>query len=297
MPEKKSPLFFAGTSHPELAGQIAKEMKLALGKIEIEKFPDGEIGVQLLENVQGRDVVVLQTIARHPNHYLMELLLIADALRRASARRIIAAIPYLGYARQDRKEGNGPIAAKVVASALERGGIDHLLTVDLHAEQIQGFFGIPVENLYARPLLLKRVADVGDVVVVTPDLGRVKLARAFAEDLKADFAVVDKRRVSAKQVEARALVGDVRGKDVLLVDDICSTGETLKMASLVCQKAGAKRIFAAVTHGLMMGSALESGAIDKMWITNTAPSPSAVKKPILETVSVAPLLAQAILAI
>lgn len=292
MTDRKSQALFAGTSHPELARQVARERKMSLGKIEIEKFPDGEIGVHLRENVQGRDVIVLQTIARHPNHYLMELLLIVDALRRGNAHSITAVIPYLGYGRQDR--GGGPIAAKLVANLLEKAGVSRLITVDLHAEQIAGFFDIRVENLYARTLLLKKLEKEKDLVVVTPDLGRVKLARAFAQSLDTPFAVVDKRRVSAKRVESRALLGDVQGKNVLLVDDIYSTGETLKMASLVCKKAGAKRIFAAVSHGLFTAKKSWKGsAIDKMWITNTVPHEGRLFGRV-ETVSVASLLASAI---
>ena len=297
MHNENSFLLFAGTSHPELAQQIADELGVQLGKVLIETFPDSEIGVQVLENVRGRDIFVLQTIARYPNLYLMELLILVDALKRASARSITAVIPYFGYARQDRKDkGRVPITAKLVADLLEKAGVTRGLTMDLHAEQIQGFFDIPVDNLYARPLLIEGVKKLGleNFVVVAPDLGSIKLARAFAGQMKADIAVVDKRRVSAEHVESNALIGEVKGKDVLLVDDMCTTGGTLKTAAEVCKKAGAKRIFAAVTHGLFVGPAFEESAIEKMLVSNTVPLGDDVDRSRLEIISVAPLFGRAI---
>ncbi len=290
-------MLFAGTSHRDLAQQIADGMGVQLGKILIETFPDGEIGVQILENVRGRDVFVLQTIARHPNLYLMELLIIVDALKRASARSIVAVIPYFGYARQDRKDkGRVPITAKLVANLLEKAGVTRVLTMDLHAEQIQGFFDIPVDNLYARPTLVEAAKKLGleSCIVVTPDIGSIKLARAFAEEMKVDLAIVDKRRVSAERVEMNALIGDVENHDVLLIDDMCSTGGTLKTASWVCKRAGAKRICAAVTHGLFVGQAFEESAIEEMLISNTIPLPGDFDRRRLQVVSVAPLFAKAI---
>jgi len=297
MHDENAWMLFAGTSHGELAEQIAKCLDVQLGKIRIETFPDGEIGVQILENVRGRDVFVLQTIARQPNLYLMEVLIIVDALKRASAHSINVVIPYFGYARQDRKDkGRVPITAKLVANLLEKAGATRVLTMDLHAEQIQGFFDIPVDNLFARPLLIEAVKalKLSSLVVVAPDVGSVKLARAFAESLKVEYAIVDKRRVNAKQVEGNALIGEVAGKDVVLVDDICSTGETLRTAALVCLKAGAKRIFAAVTHELLAGKAFEESAIEKMFVTNTVPLPQGISFKRIETVSVASLFAKAI---
>src|SRR5579872_587310 len=260
MQTENSFMLFAGTSHPELAQQIAADLGVQLGKVLIETFPDNEIGVQILENVRGRDVFVLQSIARHPNLYLMELLILVDALKRASARSIVAVIPYFGYARQDRKgKGRVPITAKLVADLLEKAGVTRVLTLDLHTEQIQGFFDIPVDNLYARPVLVEAVEKLGliNLVVVAPDVGSIKLARDFAEGLKVDFAIVDKRRVNAKQVEIDALIGEVTGKNVLLVDDMCTTGGTLKTAANVCKKAGAKSVIAAATHGLLVGKVFE----------------------------------------
>ena len=299
MTADRSIVLFAGTSHPELAQQIARELGIRLGKIRIETFPDEEIGIQILENVRGKDVFVLQTIARHPNLYLMELLIIVDALKRASARSITAVMPYFGYARQDRKDkGRVPITAKLVANMLEKAGVSRVLTMDLHAEQIQGFFDIPVDNLLARPLLVEAAKKEGwtKSVVVAPDIGSLRLARAFAKDLKVEYAIVDKRRVNAKRVEAKALTGDVQGQNVILVDDICSTGGTLKKASLVCKANGGKAIRAVVTHGIFIESAFEESAIEKMLVTNTVPLPKGIS-PKVKTVSVAPLFAKAIDAI
>src|SRR3989344_4456768 len=239
----QSSIIFAGSSHGELALKVAEHLNLRLGKLQIETFPDGEIGVQVLENVRGRDAFVLQSPAFKPNHFLMELLIIVDALKRASVNSITVVLPYFAYARQDRKDkGRMPITARLVADLLEKAGITRLLTVDLHTEQIQGFFNIPVDNLYARPLLVQalRRMNLKKSVVVSPDIGSSRMARKYAEDLKAGIAIVDKRRVNAKAVEVCAIVGDVKGKDVILVDDICSTGGTLRTAAEVCRKEGAK---------------------------------------------------------
>ena len=289
-------LLFAGSSHEELARKLAKCLKVELGQRTIEAFPDGEIGVQILENVRGKDVFVLQSIARHPNHYLMELLIMVDALKRASARSIVAVLPYYGYARQDRKDkGRVPITAKLVADLLEKAGVTRVLTMDLHAEQIQGFFDIPVDNLYARPLLVRAIGEMGlkDLVVVSPDVGRNRMARKFAEDLKVDLAIVDKRRVSATKVEAAALIGDVRGKNVVLVDDICSTANTLKMAARVCKQSGAKSVNAVVSHGLMVGE-WEKSDIDHIIMTDSVPPNDATKGKRMTSVSVADLFGKAI---
>jgi len=297
MPSDHAFLLFAGTSHREFAGQIADCLGVQLGRAHIETFPDGEIGVQILENVRGRDVFVLQTIARHPNFYLMELLIMIDALKRASARSINAVIPYFGYGRQDRKgKERVPITARLVADLLEKAGVTRVLTMDLHAEQIQGFFNVPVDNLYAMPVFAEECKRLGlkNAVVVSPDVGRIKLARAFAESMKVDLAIVDKRRVDATKVEADALIGEVKDRDVLLVDDMCSTGGTLKAASWVCKNAGARRVCAAITHGLMVGKAFEESAIELMLISNTIPLPSEMKSSRLEVVTVAPLFAKAI---
>jgi ribose-phosphate pyrophosphokinase len=290
-------LLFAGSSHEELALEMAQCLKTKLGKRSIEIFPDGEIGVQILENVRGKDVFLLQSIARRPNHYLSELLIMVDALKRASARSIVAVIPYYGYARQDRKEkGRVPITAKLVANLLEKAGVTRVLTMDLHAEQIQGFFDIPVDNLYARLLFVRAIRELGlkDLIVVSPDVGRNKMARNFAEDLKVDMAFVDKRRIDAEKVEANAVIGNVSGKNVLLVDDICSTGGTLAMSAKACKRMGAKSVMACVTHGLLVGKALEGSDIDRILITNSVPPNAAARQPKVHIVSIASLFGQAI---
>jgi len=293
-------LLFAGSSHPQLAQEIAGELGVDLGKASISTFPDGEIGIEILDNVRGRDVFVLQTIARRPNHYLMEMLIFIDALKRASARSINLVVPYFGYARQDRKDrGRQPITAKLVADLIQTAGAQRVITMDLHAQQIQGFFDIPVEHLFARSFLVEALKDEGDdCVVVAPDLGSIKLARAFAAELKAEFAIVDKRRVDAEHVEDEALIGRVDGKKVILIDDMISTGQTLKRSAAVCKHFGAKEIVAAATHGLLAKGAIRGSAIEKVWVTNTVPlSEDREGLEPLNVVSVAPLFSQAILSI
>lgn len=273
---------------------MARALHLELGKVLLETFPDGEIGAQILESVRGRDVFVVQSMARRPNHYLMEFLILVDALKRASARSIVAVVPYYPYARQDRKDkGRGPITAKLVADLFEKAGVTHMLTMDLHTEQIQGFFNIPVDNLYARPLLVRalKAKKLTSAVVVSPDIGSNRMARKFAEDLKMDLAIVDKRRLDSRKVEVNALIGDVSGKTVLLVDDICSTGTTLEMAAEVCRKRGAKEVIAVVSHDLFTGKRTLKG-IDQVITTDTVPPEKEGTH--AEVVSVAPLLAQAI---
>lgn len=295
MAKESSYMLFAGSSHGELAADVARALRIKLGKIQIEEFPDGEIGVQILENVRGKDVFVLQSPARRPNHYLMELLVMVDALKRASARSIVAVLPYYPYARQDRKDkGRVPITAKLVADLLEKAGVTRVLTMDLHTDQIQGFFNIPVDNLHARPLLVQEIQAMRlkGVAVVSPDVGSNRMARKFAEDLKADIAIVDKRRVSSKKVEVNALIGDVSGKHVVLVDDICSTGSTLATAAKVCKDEGAKAVYAAVTHGLFVGTRMPEG-IDRFISTDSVPQTEDLKKKV-RAVSIAAYVAEAI---
>lgn len=297
MKSKHSFMLFGGSSHPELLEQLSECLHVKPGKLLIESFPDGEIGVQILENVRGRDVFVLQSIAHRPNHYLMELLILVDAFRRASARSIVAVIPYYGYSRQDRKDkGRVPITAKLVANLLVTAGVTRVLTMDLHAEQIQGFFDIPVDNLYARPLLIKAAKKhIGkDCVVVAPDLGSIKLARNFATDLGADLATIDKRRITSKQVEMSALIGDVKDRDVLLVDDMCATGGTLKTASWVCKAAGAKKVIAAVTHLFHLGEAFKQSAVEHLLAGNTLSHQDGEWGKRVELVSIASLFGKAI---
>lgn len=297
MNQKKNFTLFSGRSHPALAREIAGFLKVDLGKVVIEDFPDGEIGVRINENVRGRDVVVIQSIARQPNFYLMELLIMIDALKRASAKTIVAVLPYYGYARQDRKDkGREPITAKLVADLLERVGVTCVLTMDLHTEQIQGFFDVPVDNLHARPALVQAVKEYGitDCVVVTPDIGSVKLAREFSAELHTDMAIINKRRLDAEQVEANALIGEVKGRDVLLVDDIYSTGGTIKKGAKVCKALGANRIFGAVTHGLMIGSETVDSSIERLFITNTLSHIEEYDQSNVQVVTVAPLFGLAI---
>ncbi|MBS0616169.1 MAG: ribose-phosphate pyrophosphokinase [Verrucomicrobia bacterium] len=287
----KDIVFLSGSSHKALGQEVAKHLKVSEGKIQIETFPDEEIGVHVLENVRGRDVFVLQTIARRPNHYLMELLITLDALKRASARSITVVLPYMGYSRQDRMEKEGaPITAKLVANLLETAGASRILTLDLHTDQIQGFFDIPVVHLSACKLLVEKVRKekLGHPYVMSPDIGRVKLAKAFAEELGCDFGVIDKERVSAHRVEKGAVLGRPEGKNVILVDDIYSTGKTLHMAAKTCLDLGAKSVSAAVVH--MVGSAVhEESAVDKLWVTDSVPQTTE-----MEVVSIAPLIAKAI---
>ena len=289
-------MVFSGSSHEGLAKEIASELRIPLGKVQRETFPDGEIGIQILENVRGKDVFVVQTGARKPNHYLMELLIMVDALKRASAKSISAVIPYFPYGRQDRKDKpRAPITAKLVANILETAGVTRVLTMDLHTEQIQGFFDIPVDHLYARPLFIKAFQHLEkkELIVVSPDMGSNKMARKFAEDLNVDLAIVDKRRISSNRVEANALIGDVEGKNVILVDDLCTTGGTLKSAAFACREKGAKSICAAVTHGLFVEGALRGSGIETVFVTDTISQEGHVGVEI-KTISTAALFAKAI---
>ena len=290
---------FSGTSHPKFAQELAMELGVELGKVIFTPFPDREISVQIDENVRGRDIFLIQSIVVSPNDMLMELLILIDALKRASANSITAVIPYFGYSRQDRKDKpRVPITAKLVANLLTTAGASRVLTMDLHAGQIQGFFDVPVDNLYGRPPLAAEVLKQGinDLIVMAPDLGAIKIARAYANHLRADFAVMDKRRKSSEEVEIHAIMGnDVRGRSVLLVDDMCSTGETLVKAAEVCEREGAKRIFAACTHGLLVGGArerIEKSVIEKFFCSDTVPFNGASNK--ISIVSVVPLFAEAI---
>lgn len=291
---------FSGSSHKTLAQEIAHYLKTSLGKIHFEPFPDNELSLQVLDNVRGRDVFLVQTIARDPNNYLMELLIMIDAFKRASAKSIIAVIPYFGYARQDRKDKpRTPITAKLVANLLTEAGADRVVTMDLHAGQIQGFFDIPVDHLFARPVLCRAIEKLKlqNVVVLAPDLGAIKKARYYANQLHADFALIDKRRIDTETVEVYSIIGDIEGRDVILVDDMCSTGGTLVTAAEACKAKGAKRIFAAFTHGLLVGNALErleKSPIEKIFMSNTVPLPESMKREQIIEVSVAPLFGEAI---
>lgn len=294
-------VIFAGSSHPQLAKSISETSGIPLGNMKSMPFPDGETFLEIEESVRGKSAFVVQSIAHRPNEFLMELLIAADALRRASAKEIIAVVPYFGYCRQDRKDRpRVPITAKLVANLLSEAGITRLIVMDLHAEQVEGFFDIPVDHLHAQALLLQAVKNDGfdNGIVVGPDLGSIKIARRFSEGLGVDFAVVDKLRVSAHETQALNLIGDVKGKDVLLADDMCSTGGTLVSAAKACQEKGAKRILAAVSHGLFVGPCielLEQSPIDVLYVADTIElNENAKKLKALRSVPVAGLFGQAL---
>lgn len=271
-------ILLTGTSHPALAEEISHHLGMPLGHMKLERFPDGEISLRIGESVRGRDVFVIQSVALKPNEYLMELLIIVDALKRASAKSIVAVIPYYGYSRQDRKDQpRAPITAKLVADLLEKAGVTRILTMDLHAAQVQGFFNVPVDDLFGRPSLveaLKKKHGTDNLVVVAPDIGSIKLARAYSTHLNVGMAIVDKRRMSAKDVEVVTLIGNVEGKDVLLADDMCTTAGTLVSAAKACRGKGANHIFAAVTHGVFVDNAVqkvEDSEIEELFMSNTIP--------------------------
>lgn len=294
-------LLFSGSSHPMLAQEIAGCLGIKVGALHLERFPDGEISAQVLESPRGQDVFVVQTIALDPNNYLLELLIIIDALKRASARSVTAVIPYFGYCRQDRKDKpRQPITAKLVANMLTGAGADRILTMDLHSGQVEGFFDIPVDHIHAIPVLADAFKEYGpkNIVVAAPDIGSMKLVHAYAQCLNTDFVVVDKQRHSATEVEAVTIIGNVKGKDVLLADDMCSTGGTLVSAAKACQEKGANRVFAAVSHGLLVGDAIDKidkSPIEALLMSNTIPYTDRLKRSKkLNIVSVAPAFCQAI---
>ncbi|MCY2958741.1 MAG: ribose-phosphate pyrophosphokinase [Planctomycetota bacterium] len=291
----------AGNAHSALAQGISKSLSIPLAAAHIARFPDGEIDIKVNDDLRGSDCFVIQPTCPPVNENWIELLLLLDTLRRASAGRITAVMPYYGYARKDRKdEGRVPISAKVVANTLVNGGADRLLTLDMHAAQIQGFFDIPVDHLYAKPALLHAVRRIGldRPVIVSPDVGGIKMARGYAKSLdNADLAIVDKRRISGSQIAVEHIIGDVEGRNVILVDDMISTGGSIAEASRVCRKYGAKTIVIAVSHAVLCGPAVErldAAPIDKILITDSIP-PRAQLPRNTEIVSVAPLLARAIM--
>ena len=268
---------FSGRANPPLAGNISEYLGMPLGRVTITNFPDGEIRIRLDEDVRGRDVFFIQSTIGPTSDSLMELLIFIDAARRASAERITAVIPYFGYARQDRKdEGRVPITAKLVANLMATAGADRILTLDLHAAQIQGFFDIPVDNLYAEPVLSRhfRESEFEDLVLTSPDVGNAKQAGVYAERLGGELAIIDKRRTSGSDVEVRRIIGDVKGKTVLMVDDMITTGGTIASAARLCKDNGAKAIYIGATHGVFCGDAvsrLGSAPIDEVVVTDTVP--------------------------
>ncbi len=292
---------FSGRGNPELAEKIADYLGIRLGEIKLFNFSDGENYCQVLENVRGRDVFVIQPTCHPVNDNLMELLIIMDALKRASAQRVNAVIPYYGYARQDRKDKpRVPITSRLVADLLEAVGTDRLICVDVHAAQIQGFFNVPVDHLFAAPVLINHIAKMGldDLTVVSPDAGGVERARAYAKRLGAQLAIVDKRREVANVAEVMNVIGDVKNRSCFIVDDIIDTSGTLCETVKALIEKGARAVYAACTHPVFSGPAvdrLNASAISKVLVTDTIPIGEKQKLcPKIEVLSVAPLLGEAI---
>ena len=291
---------FTGNSNSQLAKKICDYLELPPGKIEVGRFSDGEVSVKIEENVRGRDVFIVQSVCAPVNESLVELLVMIDAARRASAKRITAVLPYYGYARQDWKERpRVPITAKLVANLITAAGANRVLTMDLHTPQIQGFFDIPLDHLFAAPVLIKyfQELNLSNLVVVAPDVGSIKTARAFAKRLHAALAVVDKRRNSPDSVEVMHLIGEVKGKDVVIVDDLVASGGTLCEAADALKENGARNIYASITHGVLSGNAIENianSSLEKLIITDTIPLTKEKELKKIEVLSVASLLGEAI---
>ena len=268
---------FSGSANRELAERICTYIGIPLGRATIKSFPDGETYVRIEENIRGRDVFIVQPTCPPTNEHLMELLIMVDAARRASADRITAVIPFFGYARQDRKDQpRVPITAKLVANLLVASGVDRVLTMDLHAQQVQGFFDIPVDHLYSLPVLIKYLRQQlkGKTVVVSPDMGGLKMASAYADALGANLAIVAKERKSATETEALYLIGEVEGRDILLVDDLTETAGTLTSAADILKKNGAQKIYAGVSHAVLVDIAiprLQRSKIEELITTNSTP--------------------------
>jgi ribose-phosphate pyrophosphokinase len=292
---------FTGNANRPLAEEICKNLNLPLSQAEVRTFSDGEIFIEIGENVRGADVFVIQPTCTPVNDHLMELVIMVDALRRASARRITAVVPYYGYARQDRKVApRVPITAKVVAEMMMVVGVRRVLAMDLHAGQIQGFFNIPVDHLYAAPVLMKYLKEEirDDIIMVSPDAGGVERTRAYAKRLDVDLAIIDKRRERANVAQALNVIGDVSGKRAILLDDMVDTAGTLCAAAEILMKAGAKEVYACCSHGVLSGPAIErieKSQIKKLVITNSIPlSGAALNCKKIEVLSVGGLLAEAI---
>lgn len=290
----------SGTAHKKLAEDIASHMGLPLCKVMVNTFPDGESFVQIKESIRGEDVFIIQPTCPPTNHNLMELLVMVDAVRRASPKSITAVIPFYGYARQDRKDKpRVPITSKLVANLLTAAGVSRVLTMDLHAAQIQGFFEIPVDHLHSFPVLVNRLKekyalDLNNLVVVSPDIGGVKNAKIYANHLGTELAIVAKQRISATEVDAHAVIGNVEGKDILMVDDMTQSGGTLCAAAAILKQHGAARIFAGVAHAVLNDAARErlaNSEIECLLASDSVPNAYGDQ---IDTVSIAPLFAQAI---
>lgn len=292
---------FGGRAHPDLVRDICSYLNVPVGKVECYNFSDGEIFCQLQENVRGSDAYVIQPTCAPVNENLMELLVILDAIKRASATRVTAVLPYYGYARQDKKDApRVPITAKLVADLISAAGADRILTMDLHAAQIQGFFNVPVDHLFAAPVVLEAIGalDIPDLMIVSPDAGGVERARAIAKRLQTDIAIVDKRRVNPNEATVMHVVGSVEGRDIMILDDIIDTGGTLVQTVEALKKKGAKRILAVGVHGILSGPALErivGSPLEQVLITDTTPLDEKLRAcPKLRPLAVAPLLGEAI---
>lgn len=294
-------IIFSGTSNPELARAVSMYMNLELGKAEISCFPDGEKLIKLESDVRGRDVYVIQSTCTPVDINVMELLIFLDCLKRASAARITAVIPYFGYARQDRKDaGRVPVTAKLMANIITSAGADRVLSLDLHAQQIQGFFDIPLDHLSAEPVLIQylRQKRIADLTVVAPDVGNMKTASRYAIALNAELAIIHKRRLTGQEVICEEMIGTVEGRNVVMVDDMISTAGTITNAAKMVKERGAKKIVVGATHGVFAGPAIErlrEAPIDAVFVTDTIPLNDSVKSlNKLKVLSVAPLLGEAV---
>ncbi|EXJ10185.1 MULTISPECIES: ribose-phosphate pyrophosphokinase [Nitrincola] len=297
-----SMMIFTGNANPDLAKKVVERLDIPLGKADVGRFSDGEVSVEIQENVRGKDVFIIQSTCAPTNDNLMELIVFADAMRRASAMRITAVVPYFGYARQDRRPRSTrvPISAKVVASMMTSAGVDRVLTVDLHADQIQGFFDIPVDNVYGSPVLLDDIVDqqYSDLMVVSPDVGGVVRARAVAKQLDCDLAIIDKRRERANESQVMNIIGDVAGRTCILVDDMCDTAGTLCKAAKALKEKGASRVVSYVTHAVLSGPAISNiinSELDELVVTDTIPLSAEAKKcSKIRQLTLAPMLAEAV---
>ena len=295
-------MVFTGNANPELARKVVERLDIPMGKANVGRFSDGEVSVEIQENVRGKDVFIIQSTCAPTNDNLMELIVLADSLRRASASRITAVVPYFGYARQDRRPRSArvPITAKVVADMMTAIGIDRVLTVDLHADQIQGFFSVPVDNVYGSPVLLDDIMDqeYDDIQVVSPDVGGVVRARAVAKQLDCDLAIIDKRRERANESQVMNIIGDVEGRTCVLVDDMCDTAGTLCKAAKALKANGAARVVAYATHAVLSGPAVDNiknSELDEFIVTDTIPlSEAAAACGKIRQLTLAPLLAEAV---
>ena len=292
---------FSGSSNPALASNVCKYLEIPLGGAKVNRFPDGEKVIRVEDDVRGRDCFVVQSTCEPVDEHLIELLIFLDCLRRASAMRITAVIPYFGYARQDRKdEGRVPITAKLVANLITTAGADRVLAIDLHTHQLQGFFDIPVDHLTGELVLVKYFRDrkISNLTVVSPDVGNMKIASEYAAYLGGELAIVHKRRVSGSEVEAQEIIGDVRGRNILMFDDIISTAGTVCSAAALIKERGAEKVYVGATHGIFAAQALERLAqapIDQVVVTNTIPQNETSKKiGNIKVLSVAAMLGEAI---